>query len=146
MHEAASYLGIFWLWERLSEDRPESCIEIWQPQRGSLSQRATAYFSTENVFPRLPLKVKVKLNLKQSFSSLENKISRKKILFLFYASSNIFFSIIVFSPVIVTGPHLALTERFFESWQIGHSALPATRKSFQVSSLKSREAIHLNTS
>lgn len=108
-------MDIFWLWERLSEDSAESCIEIWQPQRGSLSQRATACFSTENVFPQLPLKVKVKLNLKWSFSSLDNKISRKKNLFLFSASSNTGGFIIVFSPIIVTAPHLALTEIFFDS-------------------------------
>lgn len=84
-------IGILWLWERLSEDNAESCIEIWQPQRGSLSQRATACFSAENACPQRPLKVKVKLNVKQSFSSLGNKISRKKTFFLFSASSNIIF-------------------------------------------------------
>lgn len=106
-------MDIFWLWERLSEDSAESCIEIWQPQRGILSQRATACFAAENIFPQLSLKVKVKLNLKRSFSSLENKSSRKKNLFLCSATLNVVSSIVVFSSVIVTAPHLALREIFF---------------------------------
>lgn len=81
----------FWHWERLSEDSAESCLEIWQPQRGSLSQRATACFSAENVFLQLTLKVKVRVNLKQSVNRLENKISRKKSVSPFF-SLRYFFS------------------------------------------------------
>lgn len=130
-------MDIFWLWERLSEDSAESCIEIWQPQRGSLSQRATACFSAEKIFPQLSVKVKVKLNLKQSFSTMEIKVARKKLVSLFCHSQCHFLYHCLLSCHCNHSPSCPNKDFFLKkSQQTSHPAfLPATMQNFQISSL-----------